>query len=338
MLLVGGTVDYSGFENADLVIEAVFEDLNVKHQVLREVEPIIPEHGIFASNTSTIPIARIASAAARPDRVIGMHFFSPVHKMPLVEVIAPDETAPDVIATVVAFAKKIGKTVIVVRDAPGFYANRILSPYVNEAGRLLDEGARVEDIDRALVKFGFPVGPITLIDEVGLDVAGKVGNIIADSFGDRMVPSRTLQQVVSAGRYGRKGKKGFYLYDEAGKKGDVDESIYTLTPAGATRSTFTDEEIQERTVLAMVNEAVRTFEEGIIRSARDGDVGAVFGIGFPPFRGGPFRYVDAVGADAIVKRLEALNARYPNRFAPCDLLVEMSRSGDRFYPAEGKPV
>ena len=222
MTLVGGTVDYSGFGNVDLVIEAVFEDLKVKHQVLREVEAVAPEDVIFASNTSTIPIAQIAEASQRPERVLGMHFFSPVHKMPLLEIIVTPQTEPTVIATAVAYGKKLGKTVIVVNDGPGFYANRILSPYINEAGRLLDSGVSIEAIDRALVEFGFPVGPITLIDEVGIDVAAKAGAIMAEAFGGRMTPAQSLQRVIVAGRLGRKGKKGFYLYDENGKKGDVD--------------------------------------------------------------------------------------------------------------------
>ena len=333
MAMITGTVDYSGFANADLVIEAVFEDLTVKHQVLQETEDVVSAEAIFASNTSTIPISRIAQASARPDKVIGMHFFSPVHKMPLLEVIRGEATSPETVATVVAFGKKIGKTVIVVNDAPGFYANRILSPYVNEAGKLLDDGAAIETVDRALVQFGFPVGPITLVDEVGIDVAGKVGNIIADAFGERMVPSRTLQQVVSAGRYGRKGRKGFYRYDAEGKKGDVDTGVYDIFPTGQNRVEISVAEIQQRTVLAMINEAARCIEEGILRSPRDGDVGAVFGIGFPPFRGGPFRYIDSVGVAKIVEQLEELNSRFPPRFKPADILVDMARKNERFYPA-----
>jgi 3-hydroxyacyl-CoA dehydrogenase/enoyl-CoA hydratase/3-hydroxybutyryl-CoA epimerase len=329
--LITGTTDYSGFGNADLVIEAVFEDLAVKHRVLREVEQVLPERSIFASNTSTIPIARIAQAAARPDRVVGMHFFSPVHKMPLLEVIVTEQTDPEVTATVVAYGKQIGKTTVVVRDGPGFYANRILSPYINEAGKLLDEGAAIDAIDTALMDFGFRVGPITLVDEVGIDIAGKAGNIIADAFGTRMAPSQSLQRVVSDGRYGRKGKKGFYLYDDSGKKGGVDATVYDLLPTGRARSDIPPDEIRQRTVLAMVNEAARCLEEGILRSARDGDIAAVFGIGFPPFRGGPFRYMDSVGIADIVAQLEELNGRFPPRFAPCDLLVEMARSNLRFY-------
>jgi 3-hydroxyacyl-CoA dehydrogenase/enoyl-CoA hydratase/3-hydroxybutyryl-CoA epimerase len=218
-----------------------------------------------------------------------------------------------------------------VRDGPGFYANRILSPYINEAGKLLDEGASIDAIDAALMEFGFRVGPITLVDEVGIDIAGKAGNIIADAFGSRMAPSQSLQRVVSAGRYGRKGKKGFYLYDEKGKKGGVDPTVYDLLPTGRTRSEIPADEVRQRTVLAMVNEAARCLEEGILRSARDGDIAAVFGIGFPPFRGGPFRYMDALGIASIVAQLEELNGRFPPRFAPADLLVEMARSNLRFY-------
>ena len=338
MALVGGTVELSGFADVELVIEAVFEDLSVKHQVLREAERRIPEQAIFASNTSTIPIARIAEASARPDRVIGMHFFSPVHKMPLLEVIRTDETDAETIVTVVAYGKKLGKTVIVVNDGPGFYANRILSAYMNEAGKLLDEGAAIDKVDKALVDFGFPVGPVTLLDEVGIDVAAKAGAVISEAFGARMHPSKSLEAVIASGRYGRKSKKGFYLYDEKGKKGGVDPTIYDLLPTGAQRSDFAPEEIVDRTVLAMVNEAVRTLEDGIIRSPRDGDIGAVFGIGFPPFRGGPFRFIDSLGAEEVVRRLDALNERFAPRFEPSDKLRDMARKKQRFYPETGNPV
>ena len=338
LILVNGTTDYSGFGNADIVIEAVFEDIVVKHQVIRETEKYTSDHAIFASNTSTIPIARLAQASARPDRVIGMHFFSPVPKMPLLEVIVHPRTAADVTATVVAYGKKLGKTVIVVNDGPGFFANRILTPYINEAGKLLDEGAKIEAIDRALVEFGFPVGPITLVDEVGIDVAGKAGNIIADAFGERMRPSTSLQHVLSAGRYGRKNRKGFYRYDEKGKKEGVDETVYDLIPNAVARRDYPADEIRERTVMAMLNEAARALEDGIVRAPRDGDIGAVFGIGFPPFRGGPFRYMDTLGVAEVVSRLEELNARFPGRYEPAPILVRMGRAGDRFYPSEGKPV
>jgi 3-hydroxyacyl-CoA dehydrogenase/enoyl-CoA hydratase/3-hydroxybutyryl-CoA epimerase len=301
MSLLGGTTDYSGFGSVDLVIEAVFEDLTVKHEVLREVEAELKPTAIYASNTSTIPIERIAEVAQRPERVLGMHFFSPVHKMPLLEVITTPVTDIDVTASAVAYGKKLGKTVIVVKDGPGFFVNRILIPYINEAGRLLDQGAAIDAIDNAMLDFGFPVGPITLIDEVGLDVGSKAGKILHDAFGDRFAPATSLQAAVASGRFGRKSKKGFYLYDEEGKKGDVDESVYALLAPGAretttasgsqaeTRAQIPASEIQTRTVLPMLNEAARSLSENVIRSPRDGDIGAVFGFGFPAFRGGPFR-------------------------------------------------
>lgn len=338
MSLVSGTTEYSGFGRLPLVIEAVFEDLAVKHKVIAEAETVLPPDAIFATNTSTIPIAKIAAGSKRPEQVIGMHFFSPVHKMPLLEVIVTPRTAPEVTATVVEFGRRIGKTVIIVNDAPGFYVNRILAPYINEAGILLDEGAAVDAIDKAMGQFGFPVGPINLIDEVGLDIAGKSGAIMAEAFGGRMTPSAALQKVLGAGRLGRKGKSGFYVYDEKGKRGEVDESVYQLYPGGTKRVAIAKEEIQRRLSLAMVNEATRCLEEGIIRSARDGDIGAVFGIGFPPFRGGPFRHIDSVGLVEVVKQLEALDAKYPGRFTPAKLLVAMAREGKTFYPREGKPV
>lgn len=343
MALTGGTTEYTGFGNVDIVIEAVFEDIDLKHRVLREVEPHLPEDAIYASNTSTIPISRIAEAATRPEQVLGMHFFSPVHKMPLLEVIVTSRTTKEATVTAVAYGKQLGKTVIVVNDGPGFYTTRTLSAYMNEAGRLLDEGAAIDAIDKALVDFGFPVGPITLLDEVGIDVGGKVGLVLADSLGLRMTPSEAMRRVVTAGRLGRKGRSGFYKYDASGKKGDVDNSIYQIigATARATAGKHVDipaEEMVRRCVLAMVNEAARCLQEGVLRNVRDGDVGAVFGIGFPPFRGGPFRYADTVGVASLVRQLQELNTRYPPRFEAAEILVEMARSGKTFYPTEGRPV
>ena len=333
LALVHGTVSHDGLAGVPLVVEAVFEDLRVKHEVLRDVEPLLPPHGVFASNTSTIPIAAIARAAARPERVLGLHFFSPVEKMPLLEVIVTPGTAPDAVTTAVAYGRRLGKTIVVVRDGPGFYVNRILAPYINEAGRLLDEGATIDAIDRALVAFGFPVGPMTLLDEVGLDIAGKSGAIVREAFGARMEPSQALQAVVRAGRLGRKGRSGFYAYDAKGRKQGVDASVYDLLPTGRPRGDVPAAEIVQRCTLAMVNEAARCLEEGIIASPRDGDIGAVFGIGFPPFRGGPFRHADALGVARVVEELEELEARFPGRFAPAESLVQLARRGGRFHPA-----
>jgi 3-hydroxyacyl-CoA dehydrogenase/enoyl-CoA hydratase/3-hydroxybutyryl-CoA epimerase len=328
MRLVTAATDWSGLERVDVVIEAVFEDLALKQEMLRTFEGL-NARGIFASNTSSIPIARIAEVSSRPEAVLGMHYFSPVQKMPLLEVIVTPRTAPEVTATAVALGKKQGKTVIVVNDGPGFYTSRILTPYMNEAAEILVEGASVEDIDGALTAFGMPVGPITLLDEVGIDVGAKVGKILHQAFGERMAPPRALEQLVGEGRLGRKSRKGFYTYGE--KKKEVDETVYDLLPGGRRRRKSSRDEIVERVVLQMVNEAIRCLGEGILRSSRDGDVGAIFGLGFPAFRGGPFRYADAIGPKAVLERLERWHDKYGFRFEPAPLLVEHARGGERFH-------
>jgi 3-hydroxyacyl-CoA dehydrogenase/enoyl-CoA hydratase/3-hydroxybutyryl-CoA epimerase len=328
MRLVTATTDWSGFADVDLLVEAVFEDLALKQDMVRAFEAVNPT-GIFASNTSSIPIGKIAEASRHPETVLGMHYFSPVNKMPLLEIIVTDRTSPEATATAVALGKKQGKTVIVVRDGPGFYTSRILAPYMNEAAQLLVEGAAIEDLDRALVAFGFPVGPITLLDEVGIDVGEKVGKILHDAFGDRMLPPAALDEVVRSGRLGRKNRKGFYTYD--GKEKRVDETVYDLLPAGRARKTFPADELRERVVLQMVNEAIRCLGEGILRSARDGDVGAIFGLGWPPFRGGPFRWVDTLGAGEVLSRMEKLRDRHGARFEPAPLLVEHGKAGRPFH-------
>jgi 3-hydroxyacyl-CoA dehydrogenase/enoyl-CoA hydratase/3-hydroxybutyryl-CoA epimerase len=329
MRLLTTTTDWSGFKGVDLVIEAVFEDLALKQEMVRAFEAV-NAHGIFASNTSSIPIAKIAEASSRPERVLGMHYFSPVHKMPLLEIVVTDRTSKEAIATAVAVGKRQGKTVIVVGDGPGFYTSRVLGPYMGESAQLLAEGAAVDEVDRAIVAFGFPVGPFTLVDEVGIDVATKVGKILGDAFGERMAQPAALREIVAAGRLGRKNGKGFYTY--GGKEKRVDESVYDLLPGGRTRKPFLPEEIHDRIVLPTVNEAIRCLGEGILRSARDGDVGAVFGLGFPPFRGGPFRYADAIGTRTLLEKMEKLAARHGPRFAPAPLLVEKGRADARFHP------
>ena len=330
MRLLTATTDWSGFEGVDLLIEAVFEDLALKQDMVRAFEKMNPR-GIFASNTSSIPIGRIAEGSAHPETVLGMHYFSPVQKMPLLEVIATPRTAPEVVATAVAVGKRQGKTVIVVNDGPGFYTSRILAPYMNEAAELLVEGAAIEDIDGALTDFGMPVGPITLLDEVGIDVGSKVGKILHQAFGERMAPPKALERVIADGRLGRKSRKGFYLYGEKAKKKEVDATVYDLLPGGAKRKKLSRDEIAERIVLQFVNEAIRCLGERILRSARDGDVGAIFGLGFPPFRGGPFRYADAIGPKALLDRMERWHDRFGDRFEPAPLLVENARSGQRFH-------
>jgi 3-hydroxyacyl-CoA dehydrogenase/enoyl-CoA hydratase/3-hydroxybutyryl-CoA epimerase len=330
LALVTGTTDYSGTRNADVVIEAVFEDLKVKHAVLRDVEREAP-NAIFASNTSSLPIGKIAEGAQRPERVVGMHFFSPVNKMPLLEVIRAPKTSAETVATIVALGKKIGKTVIVVNDGPGFYTSRILAPYVNEAAFIFNDGAAVEDIDKALVDFGFPVGPMQLLDEVGIDVGAKVAHIMHDAFGARLAPPAGFEKLVESGRLGRKARKGFYLYTEEKGPKLVDKTVYELTPQGTNRHSPSASEIAERCVLQMVNEAALCLGEGILRSARDGDIGAVFGLGFPPFRGGPFRYADSLGAAQVVERLRRYQDRFGARFTPAPRLLELAEKNGKFH-------
>jgi 3-hydroxyacyl-CoA dehydrogenase/enoyl-CoA hydratase/3-hydroxybutyryl-CoA epimerase len=218
----------------------------------------------------------------------------------------------------------------VVQDQPGFWINRILGPYVAEAGHLLLDGARIDVVDRLMVEWGFPVGPFTVADQVGLDVAEKVAGVLQAAFGERMTPAAPLAALVKAGRFGRKAGRGFYRYQGGRTKG-VDESVYALVsrqPNGGDRPA----EIVQRLVLPMLNEAARAVGEGVVRSPRDGDIGAIFGFGFPPFRGGPLRHADDLGASRLVDDLQRLSDRLGPRFAPCDALRDMARRDARFYP------
>jgi 3-hydroxyacyl-CoA dehydrogenase/enoyl-CoA hydratase/3-hydroxybutyryl-CoA epimerase len=338
MMRIKGQLDYTGFGKADVIIEAVFEDLKLKHKVLEETEAVIRPDCIFASNTSALPITQIAARSKRPEQVIGMHYFSPVPKMPLLEIVITDKTADWVIATCYDLGVRQGKTCIVVKDGPGFYTTRILSPFFNEAILMMSEGIDALQLDYVIKKFGFPVGPITLLDEVGIDVGAHVmsGDLVkfyqqregAVSSGEAIV------KMFKAGFSGRKNRKGFYLYDNKGKKihGKINPEAYNFF-GGPNRKKFNDEEVINRCALSMVNEAAYCLQEGIIANPLDGDIGAVFGIGFPPFRGGPFRYIDAIGADTVVQHLEALANKYTARFRPAPILIEYARSGKKFYPS-----
>jgi 3-hydroxyacyl-CoA dehydrogenase/enoyl-CoA hydratase/3-hydroxybutyryl-CoA epimerase len=327
-LLSGGDT-YAGFGRADLVIEAVFEELALKRKVLAEVEAATRPDTIFASNTSTIPIHQIAAQAQRPERVLGMHFFSPVEKMPLLEVIPTDATAPEAIVTAVRFGRRMGKTVIVVGDRPGFWVNRILSPYLNEAVAMVAEGVPVELIDRTMAAWGFPVGPIALLDEIGLDVAQKAAQTMHAAYGDRMQTGDALDRMITAGRLGRKNGRGFYRYRK-GRKAGADGSVRGLLGARQVEGAGT-ERVERRLVHAMLNEAAAACAEGVVRSARDGDVGAIYGIGFPAFRGGPLRTIDDMGASRVVSTLHELEDQYGDRFRPAPALAEMARQGGRYY-------
>ncbi|MFT3837703.1 MAG: fatty acid oxidation complex subunit alpha FadJ [Myxococcaceae bacterium] len=329
LALVSAASDYSGFKQCDVVVEAVFEDLELKRQCVRDVEAAGKSDVIFASNTSSIPITEIAIASKHPETVIGMHYFSPVNKMPLLEVITTKKTADWVTATCAELGRKQGKTVIVVNDGVGFYTSRILAPYMNEAAWLLADGADIGELDKALIDFGFPVGPVTLLDEVGIDVGAKVGKIMHHAFGDRMAAPATTDKLIEDGRLGRKAKKGFYKYD--GKKKEVDATVYALLPHGTERKKLDRHEMAERCVLQMVNEAIRCLGDGVLRNPRDGDIGAIFGLGFPPFLGGPFRWADAFGAGRLLERTEHYQEKLGKRFEPAPLLLENGKAGRKFH-------
>ena len=332
MARISGATDYQGFSQRDLVVEAVFEDLALKQQMVAEVENHCQPQTIFASNTSSLPIGAIAAKAQRPENVIGLHYFSPVDKMPLVEVIPHAGTSAATLATTVQLARQQGKTAVVVADRPGFYVNRILAPYINEAMRCLLEGEPVEHIDRALVKFGFPVGPLQLLDEVGIDVGSKISPILQQAYGERFSAPEAVKAILADGRKGRKNNKGFYLYTRARwpAKRKVDDSLYNLLNIKP-QAKQSEDQIAERCVMMMLNEAVRCLDEGVIRSARDGDIAAVFGIGFPPFLGGPFHYIDQCGGLDIANRLRALMQQQGERFAPCAALITLSEAQTKFY-------
>lgn len=327
---ITGTTNYQGFKRCELVIEAVFESLDLKQQMVADIERTCGGNAIFASNTSSIPITEIAKKAKHPEKIIGLHYFSPVEKMPLLEIIITDKTSPDVIATSVEFGKQQGKTVIVVKDGTGFYTSRILAPFVNEAGHILSEGVAIDRIDRALKNAGFPVGPITLLDEVGIDVGTKIAPILADAFGDRMLPPPLFEKLEQDNRKGKKNKRGFYDYSSNKGKRKVDESIYTLLGVQP-HNGMSELDIAERCLLQMVNESVLCLQEGILNSPRDGDIGAIFGLGFPPFLGGPFRYVDAQGVKTIVEKLKQLESKFGERFTPAKMLIEMAKKASLFY-------
>jgi len=327
MQLSGGT-DFTTYQSVDLVVEAVFEDLDLKQKMVADIEQNTTKETVFATNTSSLPIHKIAEKAERPENVVGLHYFSPVEKMPLVEVIPHSSTSDETIATVVNFARKQGKTPIVVKDSAGFYVNRILAPYMNEAAHLLLASEPIEELDNALLDFGFPVGPITLLDEVGVDIGAKIIPILVNELGERFQGPDVFDTLLNDGRKGRKSGKGFYTYK--GKKKQVDKSVYKLLNLEPVAS-LDKEQLALRCVLPMLNEAVRCLDEGIIRSPRDGDIGAIFGIGFPPFLGGPFKYMDQVGIKVLVELMQEYAQKHGDRFAPCDGLLTRYEKGESFY-------
>ena len=325
---VGGT----GASRADLVIEAVVERMEVKQQVLADVEAMVPESCVLTSNTSSLSITRMQGVLERPGAFCGMHFFHPVHRMPLVEIVRGGATSDETIATVFELARRLKKTPVLVDDGAGFLVNRVLGPYLNEAGWMLAEGVGIDAIDAALVDFGMPMGPLRLLDEVGLDVARHAAETLHESFGERMAPAPPLVALDLQHRVGRKGGRGFYTY-RAGREQGVDPAIYeelagTVPPE---RRTIPAHEIQERAIFAMINEAAHALEDGIARDAGDVDLAMIMGAGFPPFRGGLLRYADTLGLGMVLDRLEAFAAEYGARFQPAGLIRDCVAGGRGFY-------
>jgi 3-hydroxyacyl-CoA dehydrogenase/enoyl-CoA hydratase/3-hydroxybutyryl-CoA epimerase len=331
---VSGGTDYAGFGRADVVIEAVFEDLTVKQRVIGELEGAVGPDAVIASNTSALPISQIAARAEHPRRIVGMHFFSPAERMPLLEIVRPAAASEAAVETAVALGAQMGKTTIVVGDTPGFYTTRVLGVMLNEAALLVDQGARLEDVDRAMTAFGFPVGPFVLFDEVGLAVAQHAGETVAAAFGERFPISKVMADLLASGAGGRKSGRGFYLWPTSRRTPPlvgrfVPKQQRVANPvayAGSPRRSFGDAEVQDRLVLLFVNEAVRCLDEGVLASPSDGDLGAVLGLGFPPFRGGPFHYADALGF-SLAPRLLALASTHGVRYAPADSIAR----GRRFF-------
>ncbi|HWB63186.1 MAG TPA: 3-hydroxyacyl-CoA dehydrogenase NAD-binding domain-containing protein [Chitinophagales bacterium] len=332
---VQSKLDYTGFDKADVVVEAVFEEIKLKQKVVAECEAATRPDAIFASNTSALAITHIAEKAARPENVIGMHYFSPVPKMPLLEIIKTPKTAAWVTATCYELGVRQGKTCIVVNDGPGFYTTRILAPYMNECFLLIEEGCDAGIIDKAMKKWGFPVGPVTLQDEVGIDVGAHIMSGELTEYAKQREGARTNDAIIKMfkdGYSGKKNKRGFYKYDEKGKKRGIDENIYKYF-GNPSRKEFAQETIQHRMGMMMLNEALYCLQEGILESPTDGDVGAIFGLGFPPFTGGPFRYIDYNGADKVLAVMDDLAAKYGARFKPAQILRDKAAKGEKFYTA-----
>jgi 3-hydroxyacyl-CoA dehydrogenase/enoyl-CoA hydratase/3-hydroxybutyryl-CoA epimerase len=329
MALMLPSLDYSGFSRVDLVVEAIVEKLEVKQAVFAELASQVSATAVLASNTSSLPISRIRQLTPNPERVIGMHFFNPVHRMPLVEVIAPEGADPAAVNTVYAFTRRLGKTPVLVKDTPGFLVNRLLMFYSIEALWLLDEGHRIEDIDRAMTDWGLPVGPMALTDEVGIDVAAHVARFMAGAFADRLTMPDWLEKLPEHDRRGVKNGRGLYRYDGRARQAP-DPEVYPLLGLDPRIANPDTAALADRMVLPMVNETARCLEETVVRSAADVDLALIYGTGFPPFRGGLCRWADQQGLNHLVAALERLEGNLGPRFHPSDALRDTAKAGG-FY-------
>jgi 3-hydroxyacyl-CoA dehydrogenase/enoyl-CoA hydratase/3-hydroxybutyryl-CoA epimerase len=324
------------FENVplldvDLVIEAAVEARELKRKIFAELETGIHPEVVVASNTSAISIDAMSAAMVHPERMVGIHFFNPVHRMQLVEIVRGSKTNAAAIETAIRFVKSIGKLPLLVKDSPGFLVNRVLLPYMAEAVRLFREGYRLNTIDRVMLEFGMPMGPLRLIDEVGLDVATHVAREIESGLKYLGPLDDTLDKMLAKGWQGRKSGEGFYRYDAGGKESRNPALSEFQEPEPAVES---EGDLRDRLVLSMVNEAARVLEEKVVDAPEDVDFGMIMGTGWAPFRGGPLRFADSLGIVTVAGRLNSLQERVGSRFAPCNLLSEMAGKGGTFYPQE----
>lgn len=329
MANVSTTTTYDPFVAADFIIEAIPEDLNLKKKARTALEKVNPNAFIFATNTSSLSVSLMAEDARSPENVVGVHFFNPVYKMPLVEIVRGKATSDDTEALAKAFAGKLGKTTVTTADSPGFVVNRILAPYMREAIVMMESGVPLEDIEKAATSFGMPMGPLALLDEVGLDICAKVIHVLHDALGDRLAPPSILTSIEGLKLLGKKGGKGIYLYDEKGKRAGFNPDVLAAIKAPAQPKTRG--EIQDRLYLAMLNEAVRCLEEGVISDPAQLDLAMIMGTGFPPFNGGVLRYADTTGVKVVLHKLDLLSTVAGENYRPCQLLREKAAAGTTFY-------
>lgn len=327
--LLSGSIDYSGFESADFVIEAATEDQNLKNIIFKECEKKLNPQAILASNTSSLPISQLAASLEHPERFVGLHFFNPVNRMPLVEVIPSEKTSQETLATVVELCRKIGKTPIIVSDVPGFLVNRVFMAGANEVIWMFQEGVSMQRIENALADFGMPMSPFLLSDEVGNDVCYKVAKILEKSYGERFICPKILGVMSEKGLYGKKNGKGFYLY--SGNSHQANPEIQSLLDKPSSKNELSDSEIKDRVLIAMINEAARCLEEKVVSSPEYLDMALIMGTGFPPFRGGILRYADAIGIDNVVALSNNFATAHGPRFKPAPSLLKMSAEGKKFY-------
>jgi 3-hydroxyacyl-CoA dehydrogenase/enoyl-CoA hydratase/3-hydroxybutyryl-CoA epimerase len=329
---ITATTDYAALAGCDLIVEAVFEDPKVKAEVTARVEAATGPDCIFATNTSTLPISGLAGASIRPGQFVGIHFFSPVDKMNLVEIIRGEETEARAVAKALDFVRQIRKTPIVVNDARFFYANRCIIPYINEGIRMVAEGVEPVLVENAAKLVGMPLGPLQLVDETSIDLGVKIAKATKAAMGDAYpdgAVDAVLFAMADAGRLGKKTNAGFYAYDAAGKREGLWDGLEARYPVAERQPSLTD--VQHRLLMAQVLEAVRALEEGVLTDIREGDVGAILGWGFAPWSGGPFGWLDMIGAARAVEICDALAAAHGHRFAAPDLLRDMAAKGETFY-------